>query len=133
MFVAGPHFGNKLQVLETSPIPREMAKALSMLALAFWLTNRSLHAIVCLVAAAVFQPAYGLWLGLVMCAVTAATLLASTVWALVVITVSAVVLALVAGAALELSVLGQARELVFVVAEFRNPRHMLLTAQSFRG
>jgi hypothetical protein len=68
-----------------------------------------------------------------MLGVTVATVLASTVWALMVIAVSAVVLALAGGAALELSVLGQAKDLVFVIAEFRNPRHMLLTAQSFTG
>jgi len=132
LFARPGFFGNGLEASDSAVgLPREMAKAFSLLTLAFWLTRRWTPMAFAFLGAAVFQGAYAVGLGLVLCAAHFASVPARvSPLTRIALALAVIVVSLAAVALLERLVIGPADDLVRIIAEFRNPHHLLWSHMS---
>jgi hypothetical protein len=129
----GPYFGNALAISWHMMTPRELSRALVLLALAYWLVKRPRLSIALMLTAAVFQPAYPLWIGGAMASFAVTRSRTADSRSAIPATFVIFVLALFLIAVAEYLILGPADRLVGLVAYFRNPHHLLLSHQSPLG
>ena len=133
VLVAGPTFDqNSLAIMSDSARPKDLAKALTCLAIAFAFRRQGRAVLICLCAAAAIQLAYPLWMGLAILAAWTATAFAQErqIEATIAAGLAATILAVFGVpviAALAAEWIGPPDEgLVHIVATLRNPHHFFI-------
>lgn len=133
VLVAGPNFDqNSLAIMSDGARPKDLAKALTCLAIAFAFRRQARAVLMCLCAAAAIQLAYPLWMGLAILAAWAATAfaqkrqIAATIAVGLAATIGAVFTVPAIAAIAAISIGPPDESLVRIVAAIRNPHHFFI-------